>query len=363
MKKISIVFFCISLFFTSCLSMTTQKKNIKVETPFSGTMDTLYGYEAIKWGTDVDDINKIDGYSLCAEKENGVVHYYYGITKEADGYRWNEKYGHGDIESTEFTFYNNKLYSVKDVLSIKEPSFAYLHERYGDFSEENIAEKNDLLRAVYSNSYSFSCDYIYSLFIVILKDGTTVVLVMDPYANYSIENSSFSKRFLNDTNAGPKNVWHLLGYTNVDNQSFELIIRNENDDGNAIIIYYSKKIGAPVQSSVRIGFDFRTWEGGDVEIKTDERTVRSYFWPGQHEVRFSPLGYNFNFERPSYNGATNPPTINTRDLYNIITSNSSIDVRFKGKVTTFKLPDLEKSLVGWGLSLDEIDFAIGNEEL
>ena len=362
MRKISIVFLCISFFFTSCLSLVPQKKNLKVETPFSGTMDTLYGYEAIKWGTDVDKVNKMDGYSLCSEKVNGVVHYYYGINKESDGYRWTEKYGHGDIDSTEFTFFNNKLYSVKDVLSVKDPSLAYLHERYGDFSEEKKFEGNEYYKAVYTNSDLFSFDYIYSLFIAILKDGTTVVFVLDPYANYSIENSAYSKRFLADSKAGPKNVWHLLGYTNVDDQSFDLIIRNENDDGNAIIIYYKKKIGAPVQSSVRIGFDFRTWEGGDVEIKTKERTVQSYFGTGQNVFKFPPLGYSINFERPSYNGASNPPTLNVRDLYNIITSNNSIDVRFRGKVSKFDISNLEKSLETWGLSLGEIDFAIANED-
>lgn len=361
MKKICIVVSCISLLFTSCLSLVTQQKNPKVETPFSGTMNTLYGYEGIKWGTDVEVLNKMDGYSLCAETVNGVVHYYYGKNKESDGYRWAEKYGHGDIDSTEFTFFNNKLYSVKDVLSVKDPSLAYLHERYGDFSEEKKFEGNEYYKAVYTNSDLFSFDYIYSLFIAILKDGTTVVFVLDPYANYSIENSVYSKRFLTNSEKHVTNAWHLLGYTNVDDQSFDLIIRNENDDGNAIIIYYKKKIGAPVQSSVQIGFDFRTWEGGEVEIKTDERTVHSFFYPGRWEFKFLPLGYSFNFERPSYNGST-PPSLHTRDLYNIITSNNSIDVRFRGKVSKFDISNLEKSLETWGLSLGEIDFAIANED-
>ena len=88
-----------------------------------------------------------------------------------------------------------------------------------------------------------------------------------------------------------------------------------------------------------------------------------YFGTGQNVFKFPPLGYSINFERPSYNGASNPPTLNVRDLYNIITSNSSIDVRFEGKVSAFNIVNLEKSLEAWGLSLDEIDFAIGNEEL
>ena len=50
---------------TGCLSTSYPVFiNKKVEVPFSGTMDTRFGYEDLYWGMTFDEASKLEGYPI-----------------------------------------------------------------------------------------------------------------------------------------------------------------------------------------------------------------------------------------------------------------------------------------------------------
>ena len=340
---------------TSCISFMVSSivnsvPNKKIDIPFSGTMDTRFGYEDLYWGMTFDDASKLEGYPI---RKNGSV-YYYGYKSSSDSIQ-PEFYGHGSVNSTRLYFYNNRLYGVVDELEIKNPSLEYLHERYGDFSDENVVsqfENQENFSAIYTNENLFPDGNIRSLQIQIEKNGSTRVFIKAPYTERTLLLNSDVKNYLDGKEKLPANKWYMLGSTDGKDKDYDLVFLNRNEDDNYAVIYYRKNVDA-VRSTVRAGIHIGNgYTNGTYEIKTKD---------GMREVKMD----NNYFEFPIMNLSTNftaNNTISAREMLNIFFENENLTFRKNDKVSTLQLAGLKEIFAQYGITLEELDFAISNEE-
>lgn len=352
--------------FSGCNSLTFDLSNEKADIPFSGTMDTRFGYENFYWGMSWDEMKKMDQYPLVREaRESRYVNmlpersdysYFYGYEKKySDGTKYYNKYGHGDVDSTEFFFYKGKLCSVVETLSIKNPSMEYLHQRYGDFSEENrVADfKNTLyLSKVYLNTDAANTGIAATLQIEISRLGEVTVLCKDPLVFNVIFNEN-KLRFLKDSRNLPANHWYLFGYIDGKEKLYKYTFFNKTEDNAFVIFQYSKSPVSSVLSSVKAGFSYKGVSvNGNYEIKTQTEKVEKKF--DSKIIELSPYGKEFYY---TYNSSESP-----RWMLDLIRSNDSLQIRHNDRISTFSLNGFNKILDTMGITPEELEFAIANEE-
>lgn len=340
---------------TSCISFMISNivnsiPNKKIDIPFSGTMDTRFGYEDLYWGMTFDDASKLDGYPI---RNNGSV-YYYGYKSSSDSIQ-PEYYGHGSVNSTRLFFYNNRLYGVVDELEIKNPSLEYLHERYGDFSDENVVSQFENAKnysAIYANANLFPDGNTRSLQIQIEKNGITRVFIKAPYTEQTLLLNQDIANYLSGKEKLPANKWYMLGSTDGKNKDYDLVFLNRNEDDNYAVIYYKKNVDE-VRSTVRAGICIGNGStDGTYEIKTKD---------GMKEVRMGRQSYNFpiiNFKTDF----TDNNIVSAREMINLFLKNETLTFRKGGKVSTLQLAGLREIFAKYGISFDELRFAISNEE-
>ncbi len=324
--------------------------NKKIDIPFSGTMDTRFGYEDLYWGMTFDDASKLDGYPII---NNGSV-YYYGYKSSSDSIQ-PEYYGHGSVNSTRLFFYNDRLYRVVDELEIKNPSLEYLHERYGDFSDENIVSQFENAKnysAIYANANLFPDGNTRSLQIQIEKNGITQVFIKAPYTEQTLFSNQNVANYLNGKEKLPANKWYMLGSTDGKNKDYDFIFLNRNEDNNYAEVYYKKNVDE-VRSTVRAGICIGNGNiSGTYEIKAKD---------GMREIRLDSRSYDF----PAMNFSTEftgNDTVSAREMLNIFLENENLTFRKDGKVSTLQLAGLKETFAQYGITPEELDFAIGNEE-
>ena len=355
-QSLCCLFIVLSVFInTGCLS-TSLFTNKKVEVPFSGTMDTRFGYEGLYWGMTFDEASKLEGYPIKKiRKDYGsgpFTIYFYGTTyKNSDGSLSPEYYGHGNVNSTRLFFNNDRLYGVVDVLETENPSLVYLHERYGSFSDENVVSKfknSESLSAIYTNTNLFPDGNTKSLQIEIAKKGIVRVYMTAPYT----EQTLFVANCLNGKEKLPANKWHFLGSTDGKKKDYDLFFLNRNDDDNYAVIYYKKNVDE-VRSTLRAGISIGNGStDGTYEIKTKD---------GIREVRMGSVSNNFPIMNFRSNFTANN-TVSAREMLNIFLENETLTFRKNGKVSTLHLAGLKEILAQNGITLEELDFAISNEE-
>ena len=356
-KLFFFLFTIFSVFFqTGCLTGNLFS-NKKVNVPFYGTMDTRFGYEDLYWGITFDDASKLPGYPVkkCRYSAESVEYYYGEVYKFSDGNIYSEYYGHGSVNSTKLFFENDRLYKVVDDLEIKNPSLEYLHERYGEFSDENIVSKfknSKLLSAIYTNENLFSDGNTKSLQIQIDKNGNTRVFIEAPYTEQTLLLNQDIANYLSGKEKLPANKWYMLGSTDGKNKNHNLIFLNRNEDNNYAVIYYKKNVDE-VRSTLRVGISIGNGStDGTYEIKTKD---------GMKEVRMGRQSYNFpiiNFKTDF----TDNNMVSAREMINLFLKNETLTFRKGGKVSTLQLAGLREILAKYGISFDELRFAISNEE-
>lgn len=346
---------------TGCLSTSYPVFiNKKVEVPFSGTMDTRFGYEDLYWGMTFDDASKLEGYPITKiRKDYGsgpFTIYFYGTTyKNYDGSLSPEYYGHGNVNSTRLLFNKDRLYKVVDVLETANPSLEYLHERYGDFSDENVVSRfkdSENLAAIYTNANLFTDGKTMSLQIEIDAKGFTKVFMTAPYTERTLFSNQDVANYLNGKEKLPANKWYMLGSTDGKNKEYDLIFLNRNEDSNYAVIYYKKNVDE-VRSTLRAGICIGNGNiNGTYEIKTKDgmREVRM----NSQSYNFSSLGFNSKF--------TSNDTVSAREMLNIFLENETLQFRKNGKVSTLQLAGLREIFAQYGITPEELDFAISNEE-
>lgn len=337
------VFFC-----TSCLTVMVNTKDGDI--PFYGTIDTRFGYENYYWGMHYEDMENMKDFPLVTYRSNGEQYGCYGYYVKYSGKESLDHYGHGQVNKTDFYFKEGRLYSVHDELRPRNPSLESLHERYGDFSEVNVVKEfyAPKAAAVYTNSESVSTKNDYSLQIIYWNDGFVDVYMRAPYTYYSIKGT----KYLYDKGTLPSNKWHLLGATNGEEKSCDLVFLNKNDDGDYIVIHYNKN-HEEAFSSVLIGFHpAKGSVSGTYEIKTSTGLIEKKL--DSSTIRIKPIDFSLS--------VTNNKLINTRDMLNLILENQNITIRKDNRVSVLQIAGFEQSLSDWGITLDELDFAIANEE-
>lgn len=359
-QSLCCLFIVLSVFInTGCLS-TSLFTNKKVEVPFSGTMDTRFGYEGLYWGMTFNDASNLEGYPIeKIRKDYGsgpfTIYFYGTIYKNYEGSLSPEYYGHGNVNSTRLFFSNDRLYKVVDVLETANPSLEYLHERYGDFSDENVVSKfkdSENLSAIYTNANLFTDGKTMSLQIEIDAKGFTKVFITAPYTEQTLFSNQDVENFLNGKQKLPANKWYMLGSTDGKDKDYDLVFLNRNEDDNYAVIYYRKNVDA-VRSTVRAGIHIGNgYTNGTYEIKTKD---------GMREVKMD----NNYFEFPIMNLSTNftaNNTISAREMLNIFFENENLTFRKNDKVSTLQLAGLKEIFAQYGITLEELDFAISNEE-
>ena len=231
----------------------------------------------------------------------------------------------------------------------------YLHERYGDFSDENVVsqfENQENFSAIYTNENLFPDGNIRSLQIQIEKNGSTRVFIKAPYTERTLLLNSDVKNYLDGKEKLPANKWYMLGSTDGKDKDYDLVFLNRNEDDNYAVIYYRKNVDA-VRSTVRAGIHIGNgYTNGTYEIKTKD---------GMREVKMD----NNYFEFPIMNLSTNftaNNTISAREMLNIFFENENLTFRKNDKVSTLQFAGLKEIFAQYGITLEELDFAISNEE-
>ena len=369
MKKIAQTLFILVLVFslTSCLSMglASLLENPKIETPFFGTMDTCYGYEKLSWGMTYKQV-KDAGYPLTTAEEKNTYTVSLGKSErqwsEYSGYYYaHTEYGHDEVNKTDFEFVNNKLSAVYDEF-LTTPTMDFLHERYGDFSEENLVTPEMNSSEIIGYYHNFGCTSIQefvNLEIFVMENGTTVVKVFDfptmlSSASPTVEilDRNYSSAPVS-TRVQP-NMWNFYLDLNEKNKTIDYTFVNQNADGKYLFVGYSKSIENPILSFVCSGICWRENTSGTYEIKVGTEISERKFSSSDWYSAYNDVEYTYT--RNSGESA--------REMLNLFLTNDKITLRHNSKVSEFICDSegLLKTMAMIGITWEEIDAAMANEE-
>lgn len=353
MKKIIKIVFSllVSAGLYSCVSLNDIIPNEKIDIPFEGPMDSRLGYETIAWGTSYKKIKEEGVYPLVAHPDKSLQ-FNLGYTKKysdgSEGYR--QYYAHGNVEETAFFFAPDTklLYKVEDTLSVNNPSFEYLHSRYGDFNEENVAY--DKLKAnggmMYTNKGCIEGSPWSSLIIVIKASGKTTVTLFDPFAYVTVTKSpAWDSKYTNIVN----DKWYCWASIDGNKKAVDYTFLQKNADGRKLIFGYHKSLESPVRSYLRCGLGWGTYTSGSYEIKTGTDIVSYKFGSGTWKCKI--IDESFNYTEGEF-----------RKTLSTFLSGEKFTVRHLDKVTEFNPAGFSEILKKWNISSEELDYAIANEE-
>ena len=341
----------------SCASVGEFKdvvlQNKKIDIPFEGPMDTRFGYESLEWGTSYSKIRKAGVYPIIKTHNYNTNEdrYFFGEEgRNQDGSTYKIECGHKNVNETEFFFTpdTETLYMVQEVLDIRNPSLKYLHSRYGDFNEENAA--SDKFKAkggiTYLNKGFLDETDNYSLKIDIKANGKTTVTVYDPFAYATLNKSPKWDR---DYTYLKNNTWYCWANIDGNKKAVNYTFVQKNADAKKLIFGYHKSLESLARSYVRAGFGWGSYTRGKYEIKTDTGII-SY--------DFSEAGWYcaiidviFGHTEGEY-----------RKMLNTFLSGEKLTVRRDDRVTEFNAAGFSEILKKWGITAEELDYAIANEE-
>lgn len=346
--------------------------NPEIETPFSGTMDTRFGYESLKWGATYSETEKagypllnfgIGPVNLLAYAPNnqcylGDIHKVEG----SDGY--DEFYSHGDVDTTRFIFEDKKfLVKVIDVLKGKNPSFEFLHKRYGTFSEKDVASDEAKKKGikVYSNRGSFDDPAQYSLLITIDKRGKTEVTICDylrlwTIANspeYDVTNADKTDHYGYSRVKPEPDTWYCYACTDSTSKFFDYTFVNQNSDGKYLFVGYTKVADASARSYLRAGICWLKNTSGTYEIKNSGDMISTKFSSAYWTSYSNDKRYTYTWNEGQ----------SARNMINLFLSNETLTVRHNDVISVFKNCNKLSDIIGqFGITTEEIDFALANEE-
>lgn len=366
MKKKLIILLCSLsvLLFTSCLSLLgglspfAASSNKKYS--YDGTINTATGYEIFDWGTSYSQI-KDAGYPLTNVEQGTFYFCYIGKTEKYNSRTKDITYSRAEVGGTKMFFAYKKLYYVIDSF-LNTPSMEYLHQRYGDFDEQNLASEKDVengIKIVYANNNKTSLPNTHTLEIRIQKNGRTEVHIFDPYTAMSVAYPSIE--ILDEEYTSPSDygmvkphTWNCYATYDVKKDVIHYTFLNQNKQGKYLFVGYSKNLKNPVLSSVDSGICWRRNTSGTYEIKigTDIQTRK-----------FSSDDWECLYNNKKYTYTCNSGE-SAREMLTLFLENDVISIRHNDEVANFKCNgnELLEVMDNFAISWDEIDYAMANEE-
>lgn len=343
--------------FWSCASVGEFKdvvlQNKKIDIPFEGPMDTRFGYESLAWGTSYSKIRKAGVYPIIKThnyKTNEDMYFFGEEGRNQGGSTYNIKCGHKNVNETDFFFTpdTETLYMVQEVLDIRNPSLKYLHSRYGDFNEENVA--SDKFKAkggiTYLNKGFLDETDNYSLKIDIKANGKTTVTVYDPFAYATLNKSPKWDR---DYTYLKNNTWYCWAGIDGNAKAVDYTVTQKNADNKWLVLGYHKSLESPARSYVRAGIGWGSYTRGKYEIKSDGDILWYDF--SSEDWKCDIIDVRFSHTEGEY-----------RSMLDTFLSGKKLTVRHNDKVTEFNTAGLAELLENKGITLDELDYVIANEE-
>lgn len=367
MKKIISLALLVIILLTSC----TSAQFISMVGPctingvnyakFYGSSDPLYGYEKLPWGSTYENIKEKTGWSMSKSRSSNGV-YFIGDGKDY--------YPHG-----EHNFYVNKtklyfmedgtydmgiykrtfsmLYAAEDEYK-NTPTMDFLHQHYGDFSEENVVselQKQDGIEAVYKGKPYLSVGNFYGLEIHIYENGKTIVNICDPFIKFS---NKYQENWACHAALDTKYV-SKIGYFTEKRINFTFL--NQNKDGNYLFIGYSKGYENPSISYVRAGI---CWSGskndkvGVYDIKGDTGSLSKNYSIEKWKSLFDNKEYFYTYLSSE----------SSREILTLFLESENIKIRHNNTVSEFKCDyeQLKKRMAEYGITWEELDEALMNEE-
>lgn len=270
--------------------------------------------------------------------------------RNQDGSTYKIECGHKNVNETEFFFTpdTETLYMVQEVLDIRNPSLKYLHSRYGDFNEENVASEKFKAKGgiLYTNKGCIEASNRSTLIISIESSGKTVVMAYDPFAYTTVTKSpKWDRKYQNIQN----DTWYCWASIDGNAKAVDYTVTQKNADNKWLVLGYHKSLESPSRSYVRAGLGWGSSTSGKYEIKSDG-DILSYDFSSE-DWKCDIIDVRFSHTEGEY-----------RNMLNTFLSGKKLTVRHNDKVTEFNTAGLAELLENKGITLDELDYAIANEE-
>lgn len=123
----------------------------------------------------------------------------------------------------------------------------------------------------------------------------------------------------------------------------------KNADAKKLIFGYHKSLESPARSYVRAGFCWGSFTSGKYEIKSDRDILLYDFSSGEWNCDI--IDVSFRHTDSEY-----------RKMTNFFLTGEKITVRHSDTVTQFNAAGFSEILKKWGITAEELDYAIANEE-
>ncbi len=313
-----------------------------------GSSDPHYGYEGFPWGTRLETIRKETGWDITGKGSN----YFIGSYEQGWGNSYHEVFiPHGGkpyVNKTWLHFTDkNRLYAAEDEYK-ETPTLQFLHRRYGEFPEENLAgtdQKNEGIEAIYRRQkYLNITDFYTALEIIIYADGKTLVKMREPFFLKSISEGEFP------------NVW--ICYSSLQKESSETRINftfvNQNKDGKCLFIGYSKGYEQPNISFVRAGVCWGDKADGSYDIKGDGSMLSKNYSTEKWSCAFNGEEYVY----------TNAAGESARNFLDLLLASERVIVRHDSVTTEFASSgkQLLEKIEEYDITKQELEAALANEE-
>lgn len=322
MKILGYVFLGFCAFGLMISAISYYKPPLEFDTGFSGTMNPSVGYEGIPWGTKTEDINKYGRYPIS---ETGRLLMDVGTGRRVV---------HCGATEIYLRFYNRRLYSVEEIIPVKSTDIDSLHARYGAFSAAPDSKKKYTNKASYAFSESLYIEQSRREYRVICYDPLVYnTLKLQRYGEFQFD----------------ADRWYTLASTDCDESMQHWYFIKKNSDDKYMLIRYNRSLLSENRSTVRAGYSL---EYGDCEIKANGIVIAKKY----DCIRLNDSMYDFDWFI-NYDTGTS-----SREMLELILQEQPVQIRKNGEVYSFDSSGINDVLFDWGITTEELDYALGNEE-
>ena len=324
----------------------------------SFSMEPAFEYECFSWGTSLDSIKEETGWSIVPLKDryaSGEGEYLIGMSYYSeDGYSYPREFSHGykdlyvDYTKMKFTT-KSRLYAVEEQFYGKTVSSSgfleFLHNRYGEFSEENVVtaqQKKKGIKTVFKGPDCFGIEKCPALEILFDMRPIVTVRIFDPFHEYSLFEDS------------PLDNWICYAALDGQNKRVDFTFLNQNSEGKYLFIGYSKGFEQANISYVRAGVIWGKNADGTYDI-SGNTAVQS--------KKYSTQKWNCLFNSEDYIYTYNPGE-SAREILTLFIESENVKVRHNNSISEFASSgeQLLRKMAEYGISWEELDEALQNEE-
>ncbi len=123
----------------------------------------------------------------------------------------------------------------------------------------------------------------------------------------------------------------------------------KNSDDEYVVLNYNKSLLSENRSTVRAGF---TLGYGDYEIKINGNIQKKNYSTTQLKDSFYNLRWDINYSTES----------SSREMLDLILQEQPIQIRKSNTVYTLNTSGIYSEIFKFGISMEELDYALSNEE-